>query len=96
MLTGFIWNRCGIRDIIKRYFILDTTITSSVGFIGIQETIMQEYPEAILNSLCGNLDFNWTSIPSRGRSGGILVGVNETTFQVLEKETRIYCVRVKT
>jgi hypothetical protein len=96
MLTGFIWNRCGIRDIIKRYFILDTTITSSVGFIGIQETIMQEYPEAILNSLRGNLDFNWTSIPSRGRSGGILVGVNETTFQVLEKETRIYCVRVKT
>ena len=38
---------------------------------------------------------DWTKIPSRGRSGGILVGINENTFQILDKEIGVYCIRVK-
>ena len=80
MLTGFIWNGRGIRDINKKDFIRETTISSSVDFIGIQETIMNDYPETFLSSLCGGLDFNWTDIPSSGCTGGILVGTNNNTL----------------
>ena len=95
MLTGFIWNGRGFRDLAKKDFIRETTLSASVDFIGLQETIMQEYPDAFLSSLCGIFDFDWTSIPARGRSGGILVGVNRDTFQILEKDPGVYCVRVK-
>src|SRR4051794_6590371 len=56
---------------------------------------MHDYPEVFLNSLCGDLDFDWTCVPAKGRSRGILVGVNSNTLQVLDKESGTYCVTVK-
>jgi hypothetical protein len=44
-----------------------------------------EYPTWLLNALSGDFDFEWICNPSRGRSSGILVGLNKDTFEIIEK-----------
>jgi hypothetical protein len=37
--------------------------------------------------------FCWDCIPARGRSGGILLGVNKEAYDVVEKQKGVYFVR---
>ena len=89
MLNGFIWNPRGVGDKSKRYFIKETTDKHKVDFIGLQETIKQDFTDAMLLSIGGDSMFNWAWPPAKGRSGGILLGVNSNTMDVLEKELRL-------
>ena len=93
MLNGLIWNSRGPREKSKRDFIKATVVNSNLDFIGIQETIKQDFTQPFLASMGGEAAFNWTWTPARGRSGGILLGINSNTFNVLEKEMGEYFIR---
>lgn len=47
-----------------------------------------------MRSICGAHDFLWNWAPSRGKSGGILVGIRNEIFQILEHQIGTYFVRV--
>jgi exonuclease III len=94
MLTGLIWNGRGIGDKNKRDFINENLNSKSVDFLGIQETMRHDFPQTVLETISGNLDFSWCWIPAKGRSGGILAGANKNTTDVLERETGDYFVRL--
>jgi hypothetical protein len=72
-----------IRQSIKDY---------KLDFVGIQETMRQDYP-TILKEISGGYEFHWDGIPARGRSGGILLGVNKETYDLVEKPMGTYYVR---
>jgi hypothetical protein len=44
--------------------------------------------------MSGDLDFKWFWTPSVGRSGGISVGINLNTFDVLGKEYGEYFIQI--
>jgi len=48
----------------------------NLDFIAVMETGKQDMSRANLNRLSGGADFVWHCLPPRGRSGGILLGVN--------------------
>jgi hypothetical protein len=56
--------------------------------LGLQETMRQTYTREMLSSMSGVFDFDWTSCP--GKSGGILVGINKDSCEVLDREIDDY------
>lgn len=94
MLNGFVWNSRGLGDKYKRDYICEMAKNHNLDFIGIQETIRQDFPQTMLLSMGGDIAFEWTWTPSRGRSGGILLGINTDTFNILEKEMGKYFIRI--
>jgi hypothetical protein len=55
--------------------------------------VRQEYSTKLLKEISGGSEFHWDGIPARGRSGGILLGVNKETYDVVEKQKGVYFVR---
>jgi hypothetical protein len=53
----------------------------------------QSFTQEMLSSMSGGLDFDWINSPTRGRSGGILVGINKSSCCILEREIGDYFVR---
>jgi hypothetical protein len=51
--------------------------------VGLQETIKRDFSQADLRAIYPQGKFSWHSIPTLGHSGGILVGVNEDTFEAI-------------
>ena len=77
----------------KKDFIRDTIKDKQIDFVGLQETMRTEYPDWLLNALSGDIDFEWILNPSRGRSGGILVGLNKNTFDIVDRDIGKYFTR---
>ena len=92
-LNGLIWNVRGMSDKEKIDFIKECVSKYMLDFIGIQETIKQEFSPNFLSGIGGDMEFNWTWNPARGKSGGILVGINKNSFDILEKEQGEYFIR---
>jgi hypothetical protein len=42
------------------------------------------YPANFLKEISGGYEFHSDGIPTRGRSGGILLGVNKETYDVVD------------
>jgi hypothetical protein len=56
--------------------------------------VRQEYSINFLKEISGGYEFHWDGILARGRSGGILLGVNKETYDVVEKQKKgVYFVR---
>ncbi|KAG2615729.1 hypothetical protein PVAP13_3NG040480 [Panicum virgatum] len=53
-----------------------------VDFVGLQETIKKKYSNAFLRKIDPHKKYMWHWIPSDGKSGGILCGVNLEKFDV--------------
>ena len=71
-----------MRDLGKRNFLHDLSVEKGLDFIAILETHKRDFSDEILNSFCADREFSWHWIPPKGRSGGILIGVNQQTFLV--------------
>lgn len=50
--------------------------------MGLQETMIQDCEDKLLRKFDPNKDYIWTWIPSRGKLGGILVGVKLELYDV--------------
>jgi hypothetical protein len=50
--------------------------------VGLQETIKESFSDSELYDLSGNRDFSWKWSPAKGRSGGLLMGFNQSTLEL--------------
>jgi hypothetical protein len=83
MRAGF-YNIRGFGRPGRRTQIKDFISRERLDFVGLQETIKASFTPAELLSLDPHGRFAWKSTPAQGRSGGMLLGVNEDAFEVLE------------
>jgi hypothetical protein len=82
-MNGMYKNSRGLRDLVKHLHIAQCINDHNLDFIGISETNRRDFPQSLLNHLSGDIDFEWTPWPPRGRSGGILLGVRTNIIEVL-------------
>ncbi|KAM0849865.1 hypothetical protein ACQ4PT_053477 [Festuca glaucescens] len=70
----------------KKDFLVETIKDNHVRFAGLQETKMRNVSVNVLNSFSGNRSFSWVVAASNGQSGGMLMGVDNDFFEVVESE----------
>ena len=76
---------CNVRGIgqdHKKRYIREMIRDHKLDFIGICETIKQDFTKNELHNLCGGKNYQWCWTPPKGMSGGILVGINKEMFDV--------------
>lgn len=54
----------------------------------------QSFSRTYLQSLCAGRDFHWHFTPARGKSGGLLLGVNYTTLDVISQDEGDYHIKM--
>jgi exonuclease III len=62
--------------------LFDTTKENQLDFIAIMETKRNNFTVSELAHFCANKNYTWNWSPTRGRSGGIILGVNIENFDV--------------
>jgi hypothetical protein len=67
----------------KYRYISDAVKEHNLDFIAIMETGKQDMSKMNLNRLSRGADFIWHYLSPKGRSGGILLGVNATVLDIL-------------
>jgi exonuclease III len=82
MRAGF-WNIRGYHAPGCQPQIRDLLAREHLDIVGLQETIKRDFSQADLRSIDPQGKFAWHSLPALGHSGGILVGVNEDTFEAI-------------
>ena len=93
-LRGLWWNSEGFRDPGKHYFVQETIRERRLDFIALSETGRSNFSTPFLNHLAAGFDFSWYCLPPRGRSGGMLIGINTTTIHVKSVDVRDFCVKL--
>jgi len=81
-MRGIFWNSRCLSDLAKYRYIADTIKENNLDFIAIMETGKQDMSRSNLTRLSGGVDFVWHCLPPRGRSGGILLGIKDMTFDL--------------
>jgi hypothetical protein len=66
----------------------------NLDFVAILETGRRDFSQRLLDRLFGGVDFEWTSQPPRGRSGGILLGVRTDTMEVIARSGGDYHIKL--
>jgi hypothetical protein len=66
----------------KYRYISDAVKEHNLDFIAVMETGKQDMSKTSLNRLSGGADFVWHCLPPKGRSRGILLGVNATVLDL--------------
>jgi hypothetical protein len=59
-------------------------------FIGLQETMIKDCDESIIRKFDAPKDYLWLCNPSKGKSGGILVGIRIEFYDVGVTDQRNY------
>ena len=72
----------GFCDPGKHFFVKETIRKRKLDFMALSETGRSNFSTHFLQNLAVGLDFNWFCLPPRGRSGGMLIGVNAANLQV--------------
>ena len=93
-MRGMWWNSDGLGDAAKILFIHETVREQRLDFIVLLETGRSNFAAPFLKHLAGGLDYLWYCLPPRGRSGGILVGVNMETISIQRVEAGDFCVKL--
>ena len=66
----------------KRRFLAEAAVEHRLDFIALSETGRDNFAPQFLSTLSGGIDFDWHCLPSRGRSGGILLGIRCEALEV--------------
>jgi hypothetical protein len=75
-MRGVFWNSNGFRDPKKHRFISDLTREQQLCFIAVSAAGRKSFNDAVLRNLYGGRNFLWHCKEPRGRSGGILLGID--------------------
>ena len=75
-MKGFFWNSRGLSDLAKYRYLAEAIRDHNLDFVAVMETGKQDMSKSNLSRLSGGADFIWHCLPPRGRSGGILLGIN--------------------
>jgi exonuclease III len=76
------WNSNGFREQAKFRFLFDSTKEHNLDIIAVLETKRNDYNTPELAHFCANRNFSRNWSPTRGRAGGILLGINMEKFDV--------------
>ena len=82
-MNDMFMNSRGLGDLAKHLHIAHCIQDHNLDFVAISETGRRDFPVSVLNRISGGLDIHWYCHPPRGRSGGILLGVNSNSMDVL-------------
>jgi exonuclease III len=83
-MKGIFWNCNGFADVKKYRFLSDLTKEKNLDFIALSETGRGSFLLSTLNNICAGRDFVWHCMAPRGRSGGMLLGINLVIFDIGE------------
>lgn len=81
-IQGLIWNCRGIKKKGVSTFLKNLILEYKFHFIGLQETMIADCNDSLLRKFDYNQDYLWKWNDSKGKSGGILVGINIERFDV--------------
>ena len=81
-MKGVFWNSRGLRDLAKYRFLSEISKEESLDFIALLETRRKHFSDICLDTFCGGRQFFWHWSEPRGRSGGILLGINLDVFDI--------------
>src|SRR6266540_508817 len=81
-MKGIFWNSRGLADLAKYRYIAESNKENNLDFIAILKTGKQDLSRSTMTRLSGGVDFIWHCLPPRGRSGGILLGVKASSFDL--------------
>jgi exonuclease III len=81
-MKGVFWNSRGLADLAKHKFLTELVREEQVNFIALFETGRESFPDHVLKKLCARRDFLWHAMAPHGRSGGILLEVDLSVFDI--------------
>jgi hypothetical protein len=81
-MKGVFWSSRGLGDLAKHRFLVELVKEKQINFIPISETGRDSFPDHVLKNLCAGHDFLWHTMAPHGRSGGILLGVDLSVFDI--------------
>jgi hypothetical protein len=81
-MKGIFYNSNGFRDPKKHKFVSDLTKENDLSFVAILESCRCDFMPRFLKNLCGGRDFLWHSKAPHGRSGRILLGVDQQMLDI--------------
>lgn len=82
MVNILSWNIRGLGSSIKKRALKEILYHNQIDIVGIQETKLESFSSRTLNAL-SNTVTHWTTKSSNGASGGLLLGINESKFWIL-------------
>lgn len=82
-MRGMFWSSRGLSDLAKHKHVGDCVREVGLDFVAISEAGRRDFPVYVLDHLSGGFDYTWHCIPPRGRSRGILLGIQTTTMDLL-------------
>ena len=94
-MKGIFWNCNGFADQKKYRFLSELVKEKNLNFMALSETGRTSIPQNTLNNICAGKDYLWHTKAPVGHSGGMLVGVNLTTFDIGEIEEGEFFVHFK-
>lgn len=92
-MIGLIWNCRGVTKKGMSSCLKDLLYTYHVDFVGLQETIKKNYSENFFRKVDPGKSFAWHWIPSVGRSGGVLCGINSENFDIISVNIGTFAVK---
>jgi hypothetical protein len=78
----------------KQRFPIEVISDESTCFIGLSETIKENYSPQWFRKIVGNRNFVWQHIPPNIRFGGIFLGIDIDLHKVLDVELEKHFVRM--
>lgn len=81
-MRGITWNCRSIKRKGVTSFLRNLILEHNFHLIALQETMQESIEDKIIRSIDPNQEYLWKWISSRGRSGGILSGVNLELYDV--------------
>jgi hypothetical protein len=79
---------------IKIEFLKELIRKERIDFIGIQETNKKSFDDSWLQSISSNRNFAWVWSPAKGRSGGLLVGLDADVFDIRQVDKGDFMIKV--
>lgn len=85
-MIGLILNVRGLGNPGRRAQLRELVSSKRVDFVCLQETIKSSFSNKELNQLGGLRDFGWHWTPADGHSGGLLMGINQESCSIQNKD----------
>jgi exonuclease III len=85
-MRGLFWNCRGVRKRGLAPYVKDLMIEHKFDFICFQETIVQDFSQAMLRKIDPNKLYLCDWISTKGRSGGVLTGISLDRFDTGSKQ----------
>lgn len=94
MVNILSWNARGLGSADKRRALKDFLSINRIDIVGVQETKKSEnFSSRTLNALSSTIT-HWISKPSNGASGGLLLGIDDSKFWILDTWIKDFSITV--